>query len=327
MVQDRDISQVDGRPGIAPELFLQSITAQAIGVPGVMWAASYGYDPETNRWDCFGREGVLPSVLQGFALPAGRLPPPIKRALETGSIEHSRLFSIWLQEETGTEIPAHDLDALASLLIVPVRLSLETTALLLLGCSARELDLTLFHQLQERLELQSGTLDEENHVQAIALGPEDADPLAHIHQLLSQNVALFQGFMAIEMMRAIRYHHHLSLLTFALRHPQTSMLPEKVLVGTAQVLRGRLRRLDIIGRAGPHVIAALLPETGEGNARWISPRLRLAVLRYLRTVDRAYELEIGVASKPRPRMRPEEMIAEALHTVIEAPLGIRYLLP
>lgn len=304
----------------------QGIIEAALALPGVTWAVLYGCPDKAQEWESRGQGGPVPNVLQDLALPGDRLPLVVTRALHQGTIEQSRFFSVWLRSELGRDPSEPELDALSSVIAIPLYLSPDMTAFLLLGCRDRDPHLPLFEAFRAQIEdaaTQSQGFNEQELAE-LAAGQESGGPLVAVYRLLDREVAVFHAFLAIEMKRSVRYQRNLSLLTFTVRHPRIASIAETVMLGVAQTLRSRLRSTDTVGRADQHVIGVVLPEISEGTARWLSPRLRLAVLRYLATVDRVYTVEIGVAARPRPHDKPEDLIAQAVRHVIEAPLALRY---
>jgi GGDEF domain-containing protein len=302
-----------------------TIVRLAITIPNVLWSIGYLRHDESNRWLSVSQSGSVPPSLHSLALPVLRLPGTIDRALQTDSIEHSRLFSIWLREEIGRELTDEDLNGVSSVVAVPLHMGDNGKTLLLIGTTDRSPDLSVFEAFRSDMRATApASSDQEQKEFDESDGWSTSDTLVSLHKLLLGNNSLFNEFLGIEMMRAVRYHRSMSVLTFTIRHELKRDVPADVMIGVGDLLRRRLRPMDIVGRVRADTLGVVLPETGEGSARWLSPRLRTIVYRYLTLTDKLYDLDIGVASNPRKGDKPESMVDWALRRIVEAPLSVGF---
>ncbi len=89
--------------------------------------------------------------------------------------------------------------------------------------------------------------------------------------------------LELEMLRAQRYQHHLTVVFFDVDHFKRVNdmhghgVGDTVLVAVARALQANLRQVDVLGRLGGEEFAALLIETGIDGALPIAERMRAAV--------------------------------------------------
>ena len=93
----------------------------------------------------------------------------------------------------------------------------------------------------------------------------------------------FQEIFPREVHRAMRYHHHISVLMMDIDHFKNindrylHQAGDEVLRLIGRVLTGQLRETDFVARYGGEEFVALLPETPEAEAHRIAERIRAAV--------------------------------------------------
>lgn len=97
------------------------------------------------------------------------------------------------------------------------------------------------------------------------------------------NRRLLQERMALEVERATRFNHPLSLLAIDIDHFKRindrlgHPVGDQALVGVANTLRDRLRRIDTIARVGGEEFVVLLPRTSLEKAEFVAEDLRAHV--------------------------------------------------
>jgi GGDEF domain-containing protein len=124
--------------------------------------------------------------------------------------------------------------------------------------------------------------------------------------------AYFAYRLELEMARARRYSHPLSLLTLTVQPPNEGGTTRVRLDSLAAALRDLCRPSDIVGRADEKSIGVILPETGFDHLH--SPRSRLAAKadRLLDTVAPGCGLELGMALLSPVHRTAADMVADAL---------------
>lgn len=299
-------------------LSYESIAPQALALPTVIWATSYNLRDDGTAWDLVSSAGAVPLALHSFALPVDRLPPPIVHALLNDRIEVGGIPPLWLTAESGCIVTEQDVAVLANIVVIPLRVGLLAPLLLLLGCSQRHRDLAPFNAFRSQIEESFKLVDlPETMVERLGIDESECRAaLAEENRRLTQLPALFRIRLEIELIRAQRYQRQLTILTFALSHPDFLVIPEIVLIEVARVLRDQLRRTDLVGRVATNVIGVILTETHAGSARWVSQRLRTKVSEYLAGVDRTCRVEMGLAAKPELQEGAAALILRALNNVI-----------
>ncbi|MDO8683444.1 MAG: diguanylate cyclase [Armatimonadota bacterium] len=109
----------------------------------------------------------------------------------------------------------------------------------------------------------------------------NTDSLTDLH-----NHRYFQERLAVEISRASRYHHNLSVLMIDIDHFKNfndrygHPFGDRVLREIAQIMKAEMRDMDVIARYGGEEFAVILPETGIDDAYAAGERLRTAVQRH-----------------------------------------------
>jgi diguanylate cyclase (GGDEF)-like protein len=119
----------------------------------------------------------------------------------------------------------------------------------------------------------------------------------------------FEERLGEEVERAHRYGRPLSLVLLDLDHFKTvndtwgHPVGDRVLTGTADVLRSVLREMDVAGRVGGEELAVLLPETDQSGAEALAERLRrqIRAFEHRSGYDRAFHVtaSLGIACLAR----------------------------
>jgi len=89
-----------------------------------------------------------------------------------------------------------------------------------------------------------------------------------------------------------------------------------LLSGAASALRRQLRISDIVGRVDRRTICVILPEAGESQALWVSPRLRKIIEDFLVSTQPQARIRMGLASRPMAVESPEDFIQRAIATPV-----------
>jgi diguanylate cyclase (GGDEF)-like protein/PAS domain S-box-containing protein len=137
----------------------------------------------------------------------------------------------------------------------------------------------------------------------------------------------FQRHLGVEVERARRYGHALSLLLVDVDHlgalnatfgPETG---DVVLKGVADALLAGLRAVDFVGRLSPAILAAALPATGPDGAMIVAQRLLAAVGRTVFPSRRGrvgVTVSIGLASVNGHAPDLEHLLSKARESLIRA---------
>jgi diguanylate cyclase (GGDEF)-like protein len=137
------------------------------------------------------------------------------------------------------------------------------------------------------------------------------------------NRRAFEEMLQVEMARASRYNHSLSLIILDLDsfkeyndkwgHPAGDVRLREI----ADLLRARVREPDVAARYGGEEFAIILPDTGKSGAVRLAERLRRAAEESSshRNGDHApipgYTISLGVATYPDDATSIEELLLAA----------------
>ena len=136
------------------------------------------------------------------------------------------------------------------------------------------------------------------------------------------NYRYFMEQLKIEIMRAKRFNHPLSLCIididfFKLYNDVNGHIAgDTALIQLAQLIKKNSRKIDIAARYGGEEFAIILPETGKGGAEIFSERLRKEVAKHIfgtkeSETERKLTISIGISGYPQDSQEPEELIRKA----------------
>ncbi len=141
------------------------------------------------------------------------------------------------------------------------------------------------------------------------------------------NRGYFDGRLRIELERAKRYHHSLSLLIMDLDHFKAindqygHTGGDQVLRAVARIVRGAVRRVDVAARYGGEEFVVILPETSSEEARALTDRLRRKIKESVMQLGEArftVTMSGGVATLDASRNDPEALLRAADRALYEA---------
>jgi diguanylate cyclase (GGDEF)-like protein len=173
-----------------------------------------------------------------------------------------------------------------------------------------ELDLIKLLADQAAIALENARLHSLSQEEALT------DPLTEL-----PNRRAFDMRLAEEIRRSVRYGHHFCLMMMDLdgfkriNDSYGHMGGDVVLKNIARCLRYSVRDTDFLARYGGDEFVLLLPETGPGDARVISEKLKNAVLdceiNWADAKNERITLSIGVASFPQDGRETAALIDKA----------------
>lgn len=186
-------------------------------------------------------------------------------------------------------------------------------------------DLELFRAVAEHIAvaIENAKLFQETKFQAIT------DGLTGLY-----NHKFFREHLKIEVERAERYSHNLSIIMLDVDHfkhyNDTNGHPsgDEILAGIAELMRKNLRGTDTTCRYGGEEFAIILPETGKEAATMLAERVRKAISEYpfpLRETQPlgAITVSIGIASYPSDDTDIESLIRKSDDAMYRAKEGGR----
>lgn len=148
--------------------------------------------------------------------------------------------------------------------------------------------------------------------------PGVTDPITGAHTR-----AFFETVLEHELHRQARVVSELSVVLLQLRHSSPVLadrpVPPPVLAAAARVMRGTLRRSDVVARLDGRRLGAMLPGTSPRSGLMAATRLGEA-LRDCNDLD-GWSVDVGVSGVGVDVAEGHELIAQARHAMLAAAQG------
>src|SRR5206468_4092358 len=141
------------------------------------------------------------------------------------------------------------------------------------------------------------------------------------------NRAYFNHLVRVKTERSLRYEHHATILLLDVHRLRRvndasgQSAGDRVLTVLGELLRRRLRRIDLVARYGGEEFAILLPHTDGDRALKVAGRLHRAVAEHRFSIagfDEPILLSVGLAVVPENAADPDTVIALADFALQEA---------
>jgi diguanylate cyclase (GGDEF)-like protein len=139
------------------------------------------------------------------------------------------------------------------------------------------------------------------------------------------NSRFFNQFLDNEIRRCQRYDSQVSLIFMDMDYFKTvndrfgHLMGSKVLYEVAQIMKGRLREVDVVARYGGDEFLVILPETSIEDAAMVAERIRVAIQEHEFLAEEGLNIRLtasfGISSYPRGARSKDELIRKADHAM------------